>query len=138
MSILDCYFGVTDSGLVPFNDESREALRSYGCGEIIRVKLFKDRNVRFHRKYWALVNMVFENQEIYKSKEAMHFAIKVAAGWIDHVEVGQKVHLMPRSTSFEKMSEQEFSIFYLDAVEAIKALIPQFGNELEGDLNAFA
>lgn len=108
-------------------------MNQYGDGEVIRVKLFKDRNPRHHRLFFALLKVVFQNQEKYLSQEALRFAITVQAGWVDEIQLtGDKVALRPRSIAWGKMDQHEFKTYYDAAMQAIPELLPQFdGADLE-------
>ena len=124
---MDVYFAKTPDSLVPVDDVSLEALQSYGDGEVVRVKLFKDRNPRHHRLWFALLRAIFKNQERYISQEALRFAITIQAGWVDEIRLsGDKVALKPKSIAWSKMDQHEFSEYYKAALQAIPELLPQF------------
>ncbi len=132
----DHYFVRTIGGLAPVDDSAKEALNFYGTGEILRVKLHKDRNPRHHRLFFGLLGLVMRNQEVYLSLEALRFAIMVTAGYVDEIRLsGDKVAMRPKSLSFGSMGQQEFSEFYAAALLAIPRLLPQFeGVDLEREL----
>ena len=133
------YLVRTPMGLRGADERSEDFIRTIGHGEIVRAVFKGQRNLKFHCKYWALLQTVFANQEVYKSLEGLHFAVKIAAGWVDHVEVGTKVHLMPKSTSFAAMSQADFDVYYRDAINAIVSLLPQWNAEaLERTVMEFA
>lgn len=123
----DTYFCRTATGLAPVDDMASEALSTYGDGEILRVRLYKDRNPRHHRLFFALLACIFANQEKYLSKEALRFAITVQAGWVDEIQLnGDRVALKPKSIAWAKMDQHEFKQFYDAALRAIPELLPQF------------
>lgn len=123
----DVYFCKTIGGLAPVDDAAKEALSAYGNGEILRLKIYRDRNIRHHRLFFGLLGMVFRNQEVYLSQEALRFAIMVTAGYVDEIRLsGDKVAMRPKSLSFGSMGQAEFSEFYDAALLAIPRLLPQF------------
>jgi Protein of unknown function (DUF1367) len=124
----DVHFVRTIGGLSPVDDAAKEALNHYGNGEILRVKLYRDRNPRHHRLFFGLLNLVFQNQQRYLSQEALRFAITIQAGYVDEIRLsGDRVALKPKSISFGSMDQGDFSKFYTAALLAIKELLPELG-----------
>jgi hypothetical protein len=122
----DVYFARTIGGLAPVDDAAREAINHYGTGEILRAKLYRDRNPRHHRLFFGLLKLVFDNQERYLSTEALRFAITVQAGYVDEIRLsGDRVALKPKSISFGSMDQGEFKLFYDAALKAIPELLPE-------------
>lgn len=102
-------------------------MNQYGDGEIVRVRLYKDRNPRHHRLFFALLKCIFFNQEKYISQEALRFAITIQAGWVDEIMLsGDRVALKPKSIAWARMDQHEFKEFYGAALRAIPELLPQF------------
>lgn len=133
---METWFVKTPVSLRPVDDLSSEAMRAYGDGEIIRVKLMRDRNPRHHRLFFALLQLVYKNQEKYLSLEALKFAVTIQAGWVDEIKLaGDKVTLKPKSIAWGKMDQNEFNDYYAAALRAIPELLPQFaGVDLESEL----
>lgn len=128
MSGKDFYFVKTLGGLAPVDDAAKECLQAYGAGEVIRVTVRRDRNPRHHRLFFGLLNLVFENQQRYLSREALRFAITVQSGYVEEIRLsGDKVALKPRSISFASMDQNEFKEFYDAALKAIPELLPELG-----------
>jgi hypothetical protein len=102
--------------LRPGDDVAAEALRRIKFGDTIAVEIKRPRNIRFHRLYWGLVALVFENQSEparYASTEDLHGAIKIAAGLRTQIELpGGIIGYMPGSIAFHKMSADDFAAFY--------------------------
>lgn len=135
---MDTYFAKTPDSLVPVDEYTTEVLRQYGDGEVIRVKMFKDRNPRHHRLFFGLLRMIFQNQEKYLSQEALRFAVTIQAGWVDEIRLsGDRVALKPKSIAWGKMDQHEFKQYYDAALRAIPELLPQFaGVDIEDMLKS--
>lgn len=133
---MDTHFVKTGRHLLPVDDYTAEQVSQYGDGEVIRVKLFKDRNPRHHRLFFGLLRMVYINQEKYLSQEALRFAITIQAGWVDEIRLsGDKVALKPKSIAWARMDQHEFKEFFDAALKAVPELLPQFdGVDLEAAL----
>jgi hypothetical protein len=132
----DFYLVRTLGGLKAADDRTEDAIKNFGLGEIVRVKFYSSRNIRHHRLFFGLLNMVFVNQDKYLSLEGLRFAVTIQAGYVDEIKLaGDKVTLKPKSIAFARMSQLEFNEFFQAAIAAIPVLLPQFeGVDLEGEL----
>lgn len=101
------------SSLRPFDHAAEEALSKIKMGSAVSVEIKRPRNIQMHKLYWALIGIVHENQDRYETTEQLHSAIKIAAGHYDLLTMpsGQE-YKIPKSISFEKMDQTEFSQFY--------------------------
>lgn len=85
------------------------------------VKYTKKRNAKFHRKFFALVNLCYQNQEQYNNFEHLRKELIICAGHYDLIfdlETGQQKK-EAQSISFAKMDETEFSKLYTDVLNVI-------------------
>ena len=114
------------------DDTAKAALAKIKNGEQVHVSIKKPRNVLFHRKFFALCQVVFENQERYDDFDAFRHELTMRAGWWDtHVHVSGKISYIPKSISFAKMDETSFAEFYNKAIDAaLEHFIP--GTDKEG------
>lgn len=109
-----------DGALVPSLALDHELMAKIGTGEIVRAEIKKPRNIHFHRKFFALLHTVLENQETYHSIDELLIVVKVLTGYYDaFTDKGGEVFRIPRSISFAKMDEYTFSEFYQRALEVI-------------------
>lgn len=101
--------------LRPIDDTGQEVLGHLGDGEIIEVEFRKKRNVQHHRKFWALMTIVWNNIDHgrYPTVESLVAAIKISTGHREMITLpnGTEVYI-PRSISFAKMDQTEFERFY--------------------------
>ena len=108
-----------------------------GRGEEVMVKITKPRNVRFHRKFMALVKIVFDNQEYYKSADHLRKALTIEAGyfdeWVDH---NGQIQRMPKSISFGAMDETEFSVYYDRFLQAVEDIFGILKADLDGEVES--
>lgn len=74
----------TDDGFTFASPLDRDTVAGkYGVGTIVRADLTKPRSAKQDRFYWALLRAVLENQETYRTVEALHKGIKVRFGMIE-------------------------------------------------------
>lgn len=122
--IIDCQ--VTPYGLTPLTDEDYEAKKRLKMGDIVRCQIKRPRNLRFHKKFFALLSLTYDNiphdvAELLgiSSKEGMLDTIKLALDHYDTYEIGGKTLLRLRSIAFDKMDDTEFETFYVRTVDFI-------------------
>lgn len=103
----------TEHGLVPVTDEGVEAVKKIAMYDHIFVEWKPKRNYKFHKKYWALLNAVFPNQEHFKSVQNIHEAVKYRSGQYETViPLKGEPFIVTKSISFHSMDEHEFEGFY--------------------------
>ena len=77
------------------------------------VEIKKTRNPRFNKKYFSLLNLIFENQSVYDNFEELRIEIKFLIGhYATHVTHKGKIIYIPLSTSFDSVDEIEFEKIY--------------------------
>lgn len=106
--------------LEPTDDLARDALAKIAAGDLVAVEIKKARNVQLLRKFYALMSLVFQNQERYASLDELVDVVKVYVG---HCEItvassGEKVY-RPKSISFARAEEIEFQAFYERVVKLV-------------------
>lgn len=126
----------TASGmLAPSSPRDEELLKAFEAGEVLEAKVHKPRNGDHHRKFFALVQLVFENQERYATLEDLLVEIKLKCGhYQEHITTKGRLIYVPKSISFEAMGQEEFSFFYQRAVDVVlKHFMPDTS---EGELES--
>jgi hypothetical protein len=56
------YLRKTLNSLSPADDESAEALKSFTLGEVVSVEVKRPRNYEFHKKWFTLVKIMYEQK----------------------------------------------------------------------------
>lgn len=110
-------------GLVAADDLALEVLQKIEANKDVLVWLKRSRNPAHHRKFMALVKLIFDNQTKYASREALLTAIKIGVGHCDFYQVGEKSAFVPRSLAFEAMDQTEFERFYDAVVQVVTSQI---------------
>lgn len=106
--------------LRPADDASEELMNSLPLGQPIKVKISRPRNLQQHRKFYALLQIVFQNQSIYPTIEALLAVIKITLGHCDIVKLpdGQMVPVV-KSISFASMPQDDFNRFYSATIDLV-------------------
>lgn len=91
------------------------------AGDTFVVRVLRERSVQHHRKFFALVNWVAHNHPTYNTTAKALDAVKFATGhvhWEPHPVTGALIPI-PKSISFESMEQEQFAVFYEDAIKAV-------------------
>ena len=121
-------------------DAASEAyLKKLGMGEMVRVKVTKPRNIKFHRKFFALLNVGFENQDIYTDFEHWRRAVTIEAGYFEDLRmIDGTTQREAKSISFARMDELEFSNLYYAALDVIAKFLGADDESLAREVESFA
>lgn len=107
---MDIFLTKALSGLVGADEEAKEAMKRWKVGETLKCSVKKPRDYRNHKRYFALLNLTFENQERYTSFEHFRKAVQIAAGHVDElVTLEGEIVLIPKSIAYDALDEMEFS-----------------------------
>lgn len=128
----------TREGLKPMYDEDYDEKKKLKIGETYEAEIRRPRNLRFHRKYFALLRCAWEylnetQQRVFENDmDVFRKSLEVTAGWCEpiyNLNTQTFVHI-PKSISFEKMSESEFSTLYNNVRDILfSVIIPNISQE---------
>lgn len=105
----------------------RRHLKRMKLGAMVRMGFSTPRHLKHHQKFIMLASLVAETSETFDNLDKALCAVKVAAGHCDFIantETGELI-AVPRSISFANMEQEEFDVFYQNAVNGVlKHLLP--------------
>lgn len=117
---------ITETGLTPKHESDREEFKKLKRNAEVVVEIKKGRNIEFHKKYFALLKLTFENFPEWledtlnvHSVEDLRTRIKIDLGLYDISHYGNQSIIVPKSIAFDKMDETEFEKFYRMSVNHI-------------------
>ncbi|OGD52545.1 hypothetical protein A3K80_09185 [Candidatus Bathyarchaeota archaeon RBG_13_38_9] len=120
-----------NGALYPANEEAEEYFKRIKQGVVISCEMRRPRNYKNHLRYFKLLQIVLENQEIFTTIEQLKEAIKLMVGHVDYTRVLNKstneweLVEIPKSISFASMPELEFQDYFSKSIDAIiKYIIP--------------
>lgn len=120
------YCRVTEYGLVPMYDSDLDEKKRLKIGSTVLCDIKKPRNYKFHKKFFALLRLTFDNLphhlhdglNIY-SEEDLLLSLKLDLGISSVVRMGARDVYRDGSISFAAMDETEFDGFYNRCVNMI-------------------
>lgn len=95
------------------HDSDYEKLKKIKIGKSVLCKITQPRNIKFHNKFFALINMIYQNQEHYNNIEHLRKDLIKSAGFYEeHISIYGEVIQEAKSISFGSMDEAEFKDLY--------------------------
>jgi len=109
--------------LKPAKVEDLQELQKIPEGEMFQVTYQRIRNPKLHRKYFAVIQQVYLNQEFFKDQEELRKFLQIAAGhyqvaYLPKPKTGEVKQLIwPKSIAFHNLDEGEFRELYKAVLE---------------------
>lgn len=101
-------------------DSDYEKLKKIKPMELLECEIKKPRNYKFHKKFFALINMVFQNQERYSNIDDLRQDLTIEAGFFTIREDMQGNSIKKaNSISFANMEEKDFNEYYSKVLDCI-------------------
>ena len=118
---MELYLTKTLGGVLkPSYDSDYDKLKKLKVGQEYKCKVSQPRNGKFLRKYFALINLVYSNQERYDNSEDLRHDLTIASGYYRmSVDLQGNEVKKAKSISFAKMTEFEFGELYSATLDAI-------------------
>lgn len=116
-------------GLTPADEAAwarfKGLVKTLGDGEMVRVHYAQPRNTKFHRKFFALLNVGFEHWNpgrtrktykglpVEKNFDRFREDITILAGYYEQTyDLRGRMRLQAKSISFAKMEQADFEALY--------------------------
>ncbi|MGD8914038.1 MAG: DUF1367 family protein [Candidatus Thiodiazotropha sp.] len=115
------------------NDDDYGAVNALNTGQIVKAEYTVPRNVKFFRKWWALVDFAYDHWEPgelqdpmwkgvtpEKNKERFRKDLTILAGHYSAAyRVDGSVRIEAKSISFGRMKEKHFEKFYSTCIDVV-------------------
>lgn len=111
--------------LYPSDETSQSYFNKIASCKNIFVRIQTPRNIKHHRKLFALLKLVVDNTECFESTKVLLNYIKLNIGYceihkikIPNLDIDTYIQY-PKSMDFSTMKQEDFNIFYDKAVDFI-------------------
>ncbi len=128
----------TSLGLQAYSDEDYEMLQKIKIGSIVKAKIVQPRNVKFHRKFFSMINAAWdslteEQRKNMRSKDTFREQLLIVSGFSEPLYDinGEKFMERAKSISFAKMDEPAFDTVYNRVLDTILTIL--VGNGVSED-----
>lgn len=137
---MNIFLTKTLTGFVPADEEAKHALRKYKVGETFRADVKKPRCYTNHKRFFALLNLTFENQEQYRNFEHFRKAVQIEAGHVDElITLDGEVLLLPKSIDYSTLDELEFQVLFGQTMTVCARILGNLNlDELQAEVMRYA
>jgi len=110
----------TPSRLVPATALDLELLERYALKSQLEVSLYQRRSLKHHRLYWAILHLVQQNSDAWKSVQTLHGVLMVDAGYyIRQPRLNGDIIEIPSSIAWDARDQAEFNVYFEDAMNVL-------------------
>jgi len=127
----------TLTGLIPLYPSDQDEKRKLKLGQDYEVDIVRPRNLGFHKKFFALLNIGHENSSLDMSITAYRHYITIKAGFFTAYQTPKGVFYEPESISFSSMDEGQFEEVYSRVLDKIIEDIGATKEDIEQQLINF-
>ena len=122
----------------PCHSSDHDKAKKLKAGEEYLCKVTRPRNIKFHRKYFALLNLAFDNQDQFSVFDRFREAVTIAAGYTERKgHLDGTTRLEAKSISFGSMDEDEFIELYSSTLDVIIKVLGVTSHEIEQNIQEF-
>ena len=127
-AMTDIFLKRTISGMAPLDLDDMP--KSWRVGDTLLCTVRKPRNIKLHRKAFALLKLVWPHTE-YPNMEILRKSMTIGAGFVDPLvnPLTGEVSLVPKSWEFASMDEEEFNELYSRLIDVALKLVPGSGRD---------
>lgn len=126
----DVHLSKALGGLIPADADAQEWLEGVKSGNVMKATIRMTRNGGFHRKFFAMINVAYENHEWPEietkwgkakcNRDMFRKYVTVKAGHYEAVLTPHgEIRAEPKSISWSKMDDAEFQKLYSDVLDVI-------------------
>lgn len=124
---MDIYCRVTPYGLVPLYDSDQDLKQRLRVGSTVRCRVSLPRNYEFHKKFFALLRLTFDNLPLplverwnIRNEQDMLRRFKRDLGYFtsNRNEYGE-LEIEYLSISFAAMDQKDFEDFYNECIDLV-------------------
>jgi hypothetical protein len=121
-----------------YGEADEEAIKTIPDGTVFKVKLHRTRNPDQHRRYFAMLNFVIQNNDKYTNTTDLLTEIKVKVGhYQEYITKHGEIVYVPKSIDFDSMGEDEFNRFFSLSVDVIIGNFLGVGSDEQLNSRAF-
>ena len=131
------YVKNTLSGLQPLYDSDYSEKKKLKIGQVYLVEIKHPRNILFHKKFFALLNLCYENYETQMPFESFRRWITIKAGYFNAYETDKGVFYDAQSIAFGSMNQIEFEEVYSRVLDVVIKLLHVTEEDINSEIMSF-
>lgn len=117
--------------LRPATDDGRDKVKRWKVGDVVVCEVRRPRSQKFHRLYFGLLNMVYENsewcEETWPKFERFREAVQMQAGHFEETKsIRGNTMYRAASIAFHKMDDDQFHELFNRVVDIVINHVPEY------------
>ena len=127
------------NGIKPAYDSDKDIFNKMPLNEPFEIEYTKRRNIKFHRKFFALLKLAYENQSDYRVLEDMRRDLLITSGFYDESvnRITGEINKFAKSINFSSMDEIQFNEVYTNVKETICKWLGIDNETLDEEINQY-
>lgn len=131
------YMLKTAQGLKPAYETDYSKYQKLKIGEVYKCEIKQERNYKFHKKFFALILLAFENQEKFINIDHYRKYLTCKAGFYTAIETNTGTFVIADSISFASMDKDEFEKLYSKMLDVVIEEIGVTSEQIEREIINF-
>jgi hypothetical protein len=128
----------SDNSFIAANDSDYDNVLKIKSGETYKYIVTKPRNIKHHRKLFALFNLVYENQEQFKHLEDLRNELTKEAGYFEeYITLQGELIRKAKSISFSNMDQFEFDNLYSKIKDVVCIHFKITSQQIEDEIHQY-
>ncbi len=124
-------------GLIPMYPSDQDNKRQLKIGETYEADIRNPRNVGHHRKFFALINLAYQNTDMDMPFDSFRRYLTMKAGYFKTYTTPKGTYYEAESISFSSMSQDKFEELYSRVVDVVIREIGVTSEEIENAIIDF-
>jgi hypothetical protein len=116
---MEFYTQIKNGKLLPEYASDYDKIAKLKPDTTYKVSISQPRNVAFHRKFFALLKLTYDNQEHFNNFDELRQWLIMKAGHYKRVVTPTGQMFQPKSIAFSNMSEEEFEEVYSSVLDEV-------------------
>jgi hypothetical protein len=113
-----------NGAMVPHAPYDVEMFERYPTNIPLRIQLAQPRSGPRHRLYRVILRIVVANTDKFSTEDALHKTLLMGCGVTEPVLTTEaEIIYCPSSTAFDAMPEEEFNIYFDEAMQIIASVV---------------
>jgi len=134
---MEIFLKNTEQGLIPLYESDETDKKKLKLDEVYKVTIKRSRNYEFHKKYFALIKLAFDNYSTDMPFDTFRKWLQMKAGFVKAYQTGKGIFYDTVSISFESMDNDTFNEVYDKVLDTVVALLKSDKELIEKELINF-
>ncbi|MCK4827969.1 DUF1367 family protein [bacterium] len=117
-------------GIHPIYNSDSDTLSKLKLNTDYKFVVTKPRNIGHHKKYFSLLNLTFDNQELFNNIDDMRAYLQMKAGYYKRIQTPDGEMIIPESISFASKDQLAFEEIYSRVMDQVCLFLDLTNDEI--------